>query len=53
VIEALFVSGDSTQLIDLAKKETDPKIKRRLVEKISLMGDKASRDYMIQILEQE
>lgn len=53
VIEALFVSGDSTQLIELAKKETDPKIKRRLVEKISLMGDKASRDYMIQILEQE
>ncbi len=53
VIEALFVSGDSSQLIDLAKKEKDPKIKRRLVEKIALMGDKASRDYMIQILEQE
>ena len=53
VIESLFVSGDSTQLIELAKKETDPKIKRRLVEKISLMGDKASRDYMIQILEQD
>jgi hypothetical protein len=53
VIEALFISGDSTILVDLAKKETDPKIKRRLVEKIALMGDKASRDYMIQILEQE
>jgi len=52
VIDALFVSGDSTQLIELAKKETDPKMKRRLVEKIALMGDKASRDYMIQILEQ-
>lgn len=53
VSEALFVSGDSATLIQLAKAEKDPQMKRRLVEKISLMGDKASRDYMIQILEQE
>ncbi|HUR37275.1 MAG TPA: tetratricopeptide repeat protein [Terriglobales bacterium] len=53
VSEALFVSGDSTTLIQLAKAEKDPAMKRRLVEKISLMGDKPSRDYMIQILEQE
>jgi hypothetical protein len=53
VSEALFVGGDSATLIQLAKAEKDPQMKRRLVEKISLMGDKASRDYMIQILEQE
>jgi hypothetical protein len=53
VSEALFVSGDSTTLIQLAKAEKDPQMKRRLVEKISLMGDKASKEYMIQILEQE
>jgi tetratricopeptide (TPR) repeat protein len=53
VAEGLFVSGDSASLIQLAKAEKDPAMKRRLVEKISLMGDKASRDYMIQILEQE
>jgi hypothetical protein len=53
VSEALFVSGDSTTLITLAKAEKDPQMKRRLVEKIALMGDKASKDYMIQILEQE
>ena len=53
VSEALFVAGDSATLIQLAKAEKDPQMKRKLVEKISLMGDKASREYMIQILEQE
>jgi len=53
VSEALFVAGDWQTLITLAKQEKDPQMKRRLVEKISLMGDKASKDYMIQILEQE
>ncbi|HUS19139.1 MAG TPA: hypothetical protein VMZ25_05780 [Terriglobales bacterium] len=53
VTEGLFVAGDSASLIQLAKAEKDPQMKRRLVEKISLMGDKASRDYMIQILEQD
>lgn len=48
--DALFVNGDSTDLVALARKETDPKMKRVLVEKLSLMEDKAARDYMLEIL---
>jgi tetratricopeptide (TPR) repeat protein len=53
VLEGLFISGNSKALVDLAKKETDPKLKRRIVEKLSIMGDKEASDYMIQILEKD
>ena len=50
VTEALFVSGDCTDMVSLAKKETDPEVKKRLVEKISLMDCKEGRDYMMELL---
>lgn len=49
-IQSLFVLGDATDLIALARKETDPEMKRRLVEQISVMNTKESRDYMLEIL---
>ena len=48
--EAMFINGDSADLVALARKEADPTMKRVLVEKLSLMGDKAARDYMMEIL---
>jgi HEAT repeat protein len=49
-IEALFVQGNATALIDLARKETDPELKRHIVQQLSVMGTKEATDYMLEIL---
>ena len=47
----LFVHGDAHSLVELAKKETDPEMRKRLVEKLSVMGNKEATDYLMQLLE--
>jgi tetratricopeptide (TPR) repeat protein len=49
-IQSMFVLGDATDLIALARKETNPELKRRLVEQLSVMDSKEARDYMLEIL---
>jgi len=49
-IQSLFIQGDATDLIALARKETDHEMKRQLVEQLSIMGNKEARDYMLEIL---
>lgn len=49
-VQALFVHGDASSLIALARKETNPEMKRDLVQKLSLMSNKEARDYMLEIL---
>src|SRR3984885_8176199 len=50
VAQALFVAGDSHDLVELARAEKDPAVKKSLVEKLSLMRDKDATDYMLEIL---
>lgn len=50
VIQALFVSGACSDMVSLAKKETDPEMKKRLVQQIALMNCKEGRDYMMELL---
>jgi HEAT repeat protein len=50
-IEALFVRGAARELVELAKKETDPEMKKRLVSRLSIMNNKEATDYMLQLLE--
>jgi len=49
-IQSLFVLGDATDLVALARKETNPELKRALVQQLSLMDNKEARDYMLEIL---
>ena len=49
-IEALFINDGDDELIALARKETDPQMKKRIVEKLAIMDTKKSRDYMMEIL---
>jgi len=49
-VQSLFVLGDATDLIALARKESNPEMKRQLVEQLSLMPSKDARDYMLEIL---
>jgi HEAT repeat protein len=51
VLEGLFIQGHAEALVNLARKESDPELKRRIVEKLALMGgSKVAMDYMMEIL---
>jgi len=50
VTDALFVSGGCSQMVALAKKETDYDVKKALINKIWLMNCKEGRDYMMELL---
>ena len=51
VLDALFISGNADTLVALARKETDLPMKRRIVEKLSLMNAPSARNYMLELLE--
>jgi HEAT repeat protein len=50
VIQGLFIQGNATALIGLAKKETDLNLKKEIVGKLSLMRSKEAVDYLMEIL---
>ncbi|HXJ92920.1 MAG TPA: HEAT repeat domain-containing protein [Terriglobia bacterium] len=50
VVDALFIQGNAHALIETARKETDPEMKKYIVSKISLMGSKEGTDYMLELL---
>ena len=50
VIEALFIQQNATSLVALARAEKDPAMKRRIVERLSLMKSKDASDYMLELL---
>ena len=49
-IDGLFFSGNAGALVALARKETDRDLKRRIVEKLALMGAPEARDYLLELL---
>jgi hypothetical protein len=50
VLQALFLSNDSRDLIELAGAEKDPALKQEIVQQLSLMHSKEATDYMLEIL---
>jgi hypothetical protein len=50
VIQALFLAGDSHDLIELARAEKDPALKQDIVQQLSIMNSKEATDYMLEIL---
>jgi hypothetical protein len=52
IIHALFIQGAGKQMVALARKETDPQMKKEIVSKISVMGSKEGNDYLLEILNQ-
>ena len=51
VINALFVQNNADSLVAIARKETDPALKRDMVSKLSLMTkSKVAMDYLMEIL---
>jgi tetratricopeptide (TPR) repeat protein len=50
VIDGLFIKGDAHGLIELARKETNSDLKKRIVQKLSIMGNREATDYLMEIL---
>jgi tetratricopeptide (TPR) repeat protein len=51
IVNGLMGRGDGKTLVDLARKETDPAMKRYIVERLSNMRDnKDALDYMMELL---
>lgn len=50
IINALFVQGNATALVDLARKETDLNLKKSIVNQLSIMHSKEATDYLLEIL---
>jgi Tetratricopeptide repeat len=50
VINALFLHGAAKQMVGMARKETNPELKRAWIQKLSLMSGPDVTDYMMEIL---
>jgi len=50
VIQGLFIQGNAKKLIELARAETNPALKKQIVQQLSVMGSKDSTEYMMEIL---
>lgn len=53
VIQGLFVQGNAKALVDLARKETDPALRKDIVSKLSHMRSKEATDYLMEILNKD
>jgi len=49
-IDALFFHGNADALVALARAETNPALRRELVQKLSMMRSPAAIDYLTEIL---
>ena len=49
-INALFIKGDAHSLVELARKETNPEMRKEIVSKLSVMGNREANDYLMEIL---
>ena len=51
ILNAYFIGGDAKGLIAAAKTEKDPELKKKAVQKLSLMGSKEANEYLMELLE--
>ncbi|PYM12304.1 MAG: hypothetical protein DME18_11800 [Verrucomicrobia bacterium] len=50
VIEALFLQGNAKAIVEIARKETDPELKKKAVEQLSIMNSKEGAEFFEEIL---
>jgi len=50
VLDALFLQDNDTALIGIARKETDPRLRKAAVEKLALMESEEATKFMLEIL---
>jgi len=50
IINALFVQGNASAMVEIARKETDLNLKKFVVNQLAVMHSKEATDYMMEIL---
>jgi len=50
IINALFVQGNARAMVAIARKETDPELKKQIVQRLSNMGSKDATEYLMELL---
>jgi HEAT repeat protein len=50
ILQALFIQGNAEALIEVARKEKDPQLRKEAVAHLSHMNSKAATDFMLEIL---
>lgn len=50
ILNALFIQQNAKSLIEIARKESDPNLKRDAVQKLSLMHSKEATDFLMEVL---
>ena len=50
VVNALFLANDAHGLVTLARKETNPEMKKAIISQLSIMNSKEATDYLMEIL---
>jgi HEAT repeat protein len=51
VLEAFFVAGNSKRLIEIARTEKDPRLKRKAIQHLSVMGAPDAQQFLLELLE--
>jgi hypothetical protein len=51
VLNALFLQRNGKALVDLARSEKDPAMKKRIVERMATLHTKETTDYMMEVLQ--
>jgi hypothetical protein len=51
VAQGLFMSHNAARLVELARAEKDPAMKRYLVQRLSMMKSPAATDYLMELLQ--
>jgi len=50
IIQAFFTQNNAEQLVAIARKETDPQMRKEIVSRLSNMRSKVATDYLLEIL---
>ena len=50
IVNALFIQGNAKAMVELARKETNPELKKAIVSRLANMGSKDSTEYMLELL---
>ena len=50
IINGLHAKNDAKALIDIARKETNPELKREIISRLATMKSKEATDYMVELL---
>ncbi|HEY3839293.1 MAG TPA: tetratricopeptide repeat protein [Bryobacteraceae bacterium] len=50
IVDALFIQRNAKGLVDIARKETNPEMKKEIVSRLTMMKSKDATDYLMELL---